>query len=260
MLIACVQLDSVWENKAASFERARRLLDEAALPGGSLVLLPEMFATGFSMEVERIAEGAALEATAFLADQARTRGLWLMGGVVTRRDDGRGVNEAVVMDPAGREVARYAKLFTFTYGGETRHYAPGSQVVTFSWESAIVAPFVCYDLRFPEIFRLATRLGTQILTVIANWPSAREEHWITLLRARAIENQAYVAGVNRCGDDPRVRYPGRSLIVDPWGNILADGGREESTVHAELDLAALAEYRRIFPAVADMRAEFLPTP
>jgi len=122
-----------------------------------------------------------------------------------------------------------------------------------------VAPFVCYDLRFPEVFRIAAARGAQLLAVIANWPSAREAHWLTLLRARAIENQAYVAGVNRCGEDPRLRYTGRSVIIDPRGEVLADAGSDEAVITADIDLADLEEYRRSFPALADMRRELLPS-
>jgi predicted amidohydrolase len=121
------------------------------------------------------------------------------------------------------------------------------------WHDFQVAPFVCYDLRFPEIFRAAVKQETGLFVVIANWPSAREEHWLALLKARAIENQAYVLGVNRCGDDPKLHYSGRSQLIDPRGAILADAGESEGVISAELDLKALEEYRSSFPALADMK-------
>jgi len=126
-------------------------------------------------------------------------------------------------------------------------------VVTFDWRGARVSPFICYDLRFPEVFRAATRRGAQVLVVIANWPATRVEHWVTLLRARAIENQAYVAGVNRCGNDPKLAYPGRSVIVGPWGEVMADAGDGEGVAWADLDFAALESYRREFPVLRDIR-------
>jgi omega-amidase len=120
-----------------------------------------------------------------------------------------------------------------------------------------VAPFICYDLRFPEAFRVATRRGAQVLAVIANWPAAREGHWMTLLRARAIENQTFVIGVNRCGTDPNHTYSGRSQIIDPRGEILADAGSTEGLIHGRLDLQLLTAYRNEFPALRDMRDDLL---
>src|SRR5439155_1088670 len=118
-----------------------------------------------------------------------------------------------------------------------------------------VAPFVCYDLRFPEIFRAAMQRGANLMVIIANWPSPRVEHWITLLRARAIENQTYVMGVNRCGNDPYLPYPGRSLIVDPRGNILSDAGDSQIVITADIELATVTEYRRELPFLNDMKTD-----
>jgi len=230
----------------------RALLNDAALPTGSLVLLPEMFSTGFSMDVARIAEGRERVSEAFLAAEARARGLHILAGVVNS-PSGRGRNEALLMGPDGREQARYAKLHPFSFGEEDRHFEPGRSLCTFDWQGMTVAPFVCYDLRFPEAFRAAVDLGAELLVVIASWPLAREAHWVALLRARAIENQAYVAGVNRCGDDPKNRYGGRSLIIDPRGEVLAEGGDRECVSTAELDRARLVAYRSEFPALRDRR-------
>jgi predicted amidohydrolase len=251
----CCQFDIAWEEKPANFDRVRRLLEDAAPAPGSLAILPEMFATGFSMNVAGIAEDERGETAAFLSGLAKDLGVFLIGGVVTRGAGGKGRNEALAFDPEGREVARYCKLHPFSYGGETAHYESGERPVRFEAGGFRVTPFICYDLRFPEIFRSEARRGTQLFAVIADWPEARESHWATLLQARAIENQAYVMGVNRCGDDPKLSYSGRSLIVDPRGEILADAGRGEAVISAELDPDALSEYRRVFPALKDMRDE-----
>jgi predicted amidohydrolase len=121
----------------------------------------------------------------------------------------------------------------------------------------VVSPFICYDLRFPEAFRGAVRRGARAFVVIANWPAERHEHWDLLLRARAIENQAFVVGVNRCGSDPRHAYAGGSMIVDPQGGILARAGGEECVISADLDAASLMEYRERFPALGDMHGDLL---
>ncbi|MEM7603581.1 MAG: nitrilase-related carbon-nitrogen hydrolase, partial [Verrucomicrobiota bacterium] len=111
---------------------------------------------------------------------------------------------------------------------------------------------ICYDLRFPELFRRATAGGAELIVVIASWPTVRMEHWLTLLKARAIENLAYVVGVNRCGSDPNVDYPGRSVVIDPFGEILADAGGEDGLVGVEIDLARVRDWRAEFPALKDL--------
>ena len=258
MHVVAVQLDTVWEDREASHARAAALIERAAPPTGALVVLPEMFATGFSMAVERIAEEPGGPTHRFLADAACRHRAWMLGGVVARHADGRGLNQALLVSPDGREAARYTKLHPFSFAGEPRHYAAGEEVVVVGCGEARLAPFVCYDLRFPEAFRVAARRGATVLVVIANWPSARVEHWLALLAGRAIENQAFVIGVNRCGSDPRVDYPGRSLVVDPHGRVLADAGSGEGAIAVDLDLAELMTYRKAFPALADMRADLVP--
>jgi omega-amidase len=252
--IYCVQMDIVWENKRANFETARALIRRAAPERGALVLLPEMFATGFSMNVAGIREGKPPETDLFLADLAKESGIHLLGGVVTAGDGGKGRNQSVVFGPDGQEIARYTKMQPFTPGGESANYEAGHGPVTFGWAGFTVAPFVCYDLRFPEHFRAAARQGAQLYTVISSWPVKRIGHWVTLLQARAIENQAYVAGVNRCGTDPKLAYNGRSLIISPLGEILADAGHGESVVSAEVSLEGLLALRKELPFLADMRS------
>jgi predicted amidohydrolase len=254
MKIYCVQSDIVWENKPANYDRVQKLLAAAKLEQGSLVLLPEMFATGFSMNMTRVCEGKSRETETFLAHAAKEFGVYLLAGVVTA-SDGRGRNEAVVFSPAGEELCRYCKMQPFTLGGEAKHYVAGNGTVLFHWQNCLVAPFICYDLRFPELFRAAVRQGAHLFAVIANWPIARIQHWVTLLQARAIENQAYVAGTNRCGTDPKLTYNGRSLIVDPHGNILSDAAQTEGVISAEVDLKALITWRADFPALKDMRKD-----
>ncbi len=257
MQIVGCQLDIAWEDKPASHQRASELLSAGQIRPGALVVLPEMFATGFSMHVGTIAEAEDGPTHRFLADLARRYQCYVLGGVVTRAEDGRGRNEAVAFGPQGEPIVRYCKLHPFSYAGETKYYQAGDTVKLFSWHDLTVAPLVCYDLRFPEVFRQAVRRGANVLAVIANWPEPRDAHWLALLRARAIENQAYVVGINRAGSDPHVRYSGKSLILGPRGETLAEAGSEGQPLSAEIELAPLAEYRRQFPALADIRPEFM---
>lgn len=253
MKVYCCQTDIVWEDKPRNFARARDLIEAARPEPRSLVLLPEMFATGFSMNVPAIAEGAKSETAEFLARTAGEFSIYLVGGIVTTAPDQRGLNQAAIFNPAGQEVARYSKMQPFTLGGETKNYAAGDDVVIFDWEGVKVAPFICYDLRFPEVFRCAARRGAEMFAVIANWPVMRIGHWTSLLQARAIENLAFVAGANRCGSDPKLNYNGRSLIVNEHGTVLVDAADGQKVIAADVDPKAIRQWRIDFPALSDMR-------
>lgn len=255
MKIYGLQIDSVWESKAPNHAKVTALLDRAKPETGSLVVLGEMFASGFSMNVAAIHDSETHETQTFLARTAAERGVFLLGGIVTKDASGLGRNESVVYSPEGKEVARYCKLQPFTLGGEKANYVAGDDVCLFRWQEFTVASFICYDLRFPELFRRAAQRGANLITVIASWPDARVDHWLSLLKARAIENQAYVIGVNRCGNDPKLYHSGRSSIFDYSGKLLADAGSEEGWIEADIDLASLNEYRKALPFLADIRED-----
>ena len=256
MNLVGVQLDMAWEDKPTNFAKVRQMLSTNPPAKGDLVVLPEMFATGFSTNVELTAEEPGAETETFLAQTAKELGIYLVGGFVARTEDGP-QNVSVTYSPEGMEIARYAKIQPFTAGGESDCHHPGDRLVSYEWNSFTVTPFICYDLRFPEIFRPAAKRGTQLFTVIASWPVMRIEHWVKLLQARAIENQAYVVGVNRTGADPKYSHTGRSLIVDPQGNILADAGEGEGIITATPDKAALEAYREKLPFLDDIREAFV---
>src|SRR5262249_53732064 len=160
-----------------NFDRVAKLLSADAIKPGALVVLPEMFATGFSMHVEAIHEADDGPTHLFLAEQARRLRAFVMGGVVTRASDGRGRNMCVTFGPEGTRLCQYQKLQPFALAGEAKHYQAGSDITLCEWHDFTVAPFVCYDLRFPEIFRKAVRSGAELITVIANWPAPRDAHW-----------------------------------------------------------------------------------
>jgi predicted amidohydrolase len=252
-LIYAVQLDPIWEDKAANFAQARALIAAAHPAAGSLVVLPEMFACGFSMNLTATVQTTAREDEALLAELARTYEVTVLGGVVSPGENGRGRNEAVAFGPDGSLLVRYAKMHPFSLGGESAGHEAGTEIVTFAWAGFTVAPFICYDLRFPEIFRAATRRGADLFVVPALWPAKRQAHWLTLLQARAIENQAGVVGVNRTGVEPQHVYAGRSVVVNPHGIIVADAGEQPGVVCATLDPTAIAAWRRDFPALRDAR-------
>lgn len=251
MRVHLCQLDLAWHDRPANHAAALRMLDAAKPATGDLVVLPEMFPVGFSMDVAAIADRDGVTAR-FVRRLAKDFAVTVIAGNVIRPDD-FGRNEALVAGPDGTLLATYHKLHPFRFAGEHNHYRGGDGVVTFDWQGVTVSPLICYDLRFPEVFRLATKAGAEVLVVIANWPTARVAHWLALLTARAIENQAYVVGVNRVGHDPKNAYPGRSVVIDPRGNTLLDAGDQTGCFACAIDPAVVRDYRAAFPALADIR-------
>jgi len=245
-----LQTDIAWEDVPENHRRAARMLSEAAAGGARLALLPEMFNTGFSMDSRRIAQPPGGPSEAFLREQAAARRLWILASIPEAGEPAPR-NMALLVSPGG-SVTRYAKIHPFSYAGEHEHYVAGERVVTADVEGLRVTPFVCYDLRFPEPFRLAAP-DTDLFAVVANWPDERREHWRTLLRARAIENQAYVAGVNRVGDGGRLHYAGDSAVLSPLGETLSEGADREMVLFADVDPTSVQKLRTRFPALNDRR-------
>lgn len=256
-----IQMDIAWEDRETNFAQARALVAAASPTPGDFVAMPEMFDSGFSLNVERTADDTC-ETQNFIAALAREFGVYVSAGFTARRDDGMGLNRAIIAAPDGTTLATYDKLHPFSFGREPERFAPGERgVVTCNWpvrennaEPLIVCPAICYDLRFPELFRAGLTLGAEMYVVGANWPRDRATHWRALLVARAIENQAFVLGVNRVGDDPHLSYAGGSIIVSPMGDILADGGSTIGAVSAEIDPAGARDWRARFPAWCDRRS------
>ncbi len=255
-----IQMDIAWEDRAKNFARARALLAAAAPAPGDLAVLPEMFDSGFSLNVERTAD-IRHETRDFIASLAREFGVLLYAGFTIRRDDGMGINRAIIAGPDGANLCVYDKLHPFSFEREPERFAPGELgVAACPWtkhennnEPLILCPAICYDLRFPELFRAGLTLGAEVYVIGANWPRERAAHWRALLIARAIENQAYVLGVNRVGDDPHLAYAGGSLIVAPTGEVLVELDATPTVGAAEIDPALVRSWRSKFPAWRDRR-------
>ena len=253
MQVAAVQHDIVWEDRAATLERIGPLVASAVEDGARLVLLPEMFAVGFSMATERIEEPVDGPTVRWLAEQAAAHGAWI-GGSVPERAPGAALpsNVFVLCGPAG-ERHRYAKRHPFSYGGEADRFAAGHESSTVDVDGLRVTPAVCFDLRFADHFWERAE-GTDCYVVVASWPARRMAHWRPLLVARAIENQAYVVGVNRVGTaGDGTGHLGGSCVIDPWGEVVADAGDGEAVVLAEVDPDVVAATRTRYPFLADRR-------
>lgn len=253
MKIAALQHDVVWEDVEANLAALTPQVAAAVGAGAQLILLTEMFATGFSMNTAKTAQPRGGPAETFLREQARTHGVWLAGSVaeMAADDDRLASNTLILVGPDGA-THRYRKIHPFSYSGEDQYFAAGDTHVTVDVEGIRVTLFVCYDLRFADEF-WATAAETDLYVVVANWPKARREHWRTLLRARAIENQAYVAGVNRVGSGGRLDYVGDSMIIDPMGEILVSAAGGATMLLADIDADLVRETRAALPFMADRR-------
>ena len=244
--VALVQTAPAWHDSAANREHFGRMID-AVDDDVDLVVLPEMFSTGFTMGSREVAETMTGETVAWLRDQAAQRGVTIAGSVVI--EDGSYFNRMVWMPPDGRATV-YDKRHLFRMAGEHEHYAAGQDRVVVTLGSWRICLSICYDLRFPVWLRC--RNDYDLMLCVANWPAARQSAWYTLLRARAVENQCYVVGVNRIGTDGNgVEYRGGSAVCDWNGATLVEGTDDPGVLVASLDLDAVEAYRQRFPAWRD---------
>jgi predicted amidohydrolase len=259
MIVAGLQFDIAWEDPVENFRRVRPLALAAAEAQARLLVLPELFATGFTMRAAWAASLGA-ESCRYMAELARELDLWLLGGWVDgaapRGSSAEPPHNALsLFSPRGEEVMRYHKIHRFALAGEAEHYAPGENLVSFLLEGVRITPFICYDLRFPELFQIAAA-DTDLFVVSANWPQVRAEAWRVLLPARAIENQAYVLGVNRVGTAAgALAHRGDSMLLDPLGETIRDTPAHESALLlGEVDPTRVAATRRDYPFLDDRRA------
>jgi predicted amidohydrolase len=265
MRAAAVQLNST-ADKARNLETAERLVRAAARDGSRLVVLPEKWNlfgdSAMLMEGAEPLDGPTIDAA---SSWARELGIHLVAGSIAERVEGRekAFNTSTLIGPGGELQARYRKIHMFDVdvGGvayrESEHEEPGNELVMGELEGVALGMTICYDLRFPELYRILAVRGAMVITV----PSAftldtGKDHWEVLLRARAIENQAFVVAPNQIGEaPPHYRSYGRSMIVDPWGVVLGQAPDEECFVAAELDLDAQARVRATLPSLANRRPE-----
>jgi predicted amidohydrolase len=251
MKLAAIQHDIVFEDAPATCAALVPLLDQASAAGARLIVLTEMFATGFTMRPERFAEDEGGPVEQWLLTQAQERDAHFIASVAQRGPDGRFRNNGLVASPDGR-LERYAKIHPFTYSREHEHYAAGDKTLTLDLDGVRTSVFVCYDLRFADDFwDLAP--DTDLYVVPANWPRERREHWRALLRARAIENQAYVVGVNRVGSVRSVAHTGDSAVIDPLGRTLAEAAGGEAVLLSEIEAATVSAVRAEYPFLTDRR-------
>lgn len=263
MTLTLVQMDCKLGDPAYNFARAEVFVAEAARRGSDLVLLPELWSTAYDLEraqelasplVQHVGEGDAGNWFGRLAGLAEAHGVWLAGSTLEARD-GRFYNCMTIYGPDGRLHAVYRKLHLFRLMQEEAYLAQGveSVVAELPWGQAGLA--ICYDLRFPELFRTYALHGARIMLIPSEWPHPRRMHWRTLLRARAIENQCFVAACNRVGETNGTSFLGASAVIDPWGETVVEAGEAEALLTVRIDLGQVDAVRSRIPVFEDRRAD-----
>lgn len=246
MKVTILQRDILWADPVGNVARADEVINRN--PGSDLYILPEMFSTGFCTKPEGIAESSESDTLAWMKAKASATGA-AIGGSIAINDKGRYYNRFYFAKPDG-SVITYDKKHLFTFGGEHNHFTAGEERVIVEWKGVRILLEICYDLRFPVWAR--NKGDYDMIIYVASWPTPRVDAWKALLTARAIENQCYVAGVNRIGADPSNDYCGGSRVIDPYGRIMVecvDGVEMESTV--DVDLKVLEAFREKFPVLND---------
>lgn len=252
MKIAIIQADTVWMDRDANFAQLAPLISDAAKNGASLVLLTEMFSTGFVVDRNDIGEPEGGASSQFLSQMATQHNIWIGGSCPeVTSDDSRPFNSFVLVSPRD-EQHRYHKIHPFTYGGEDTNFRPGTNFVTVNVDGIRVTLFVCYDLRFADEF-WKTAADTDVYLVPGNWPAGRREHWMALLRARAIENQTFVIGCNRVGTGGGLLYAGDSRIINPLGEVITEALDLETILYADISSEEVQTVRTTFPFIQDRR-------
>ena len=254
--VAAAQMDVQFGDIDANLARARRFVADAHEERAQLVLLPELWSTGY--DLEHAAAHAGRNQTVVLpalAALAQRHGMCIAGSLLLGDALGRVRNTAVVLGPDGAMIGEYAKIHLFALMAENRYLAAGDATPTFSLPACTAASAICYDLRFPELFRSYALEGARVILLPAEWPAVRVAHWRTLVCARAIENQVFIVACNRTGTSGTTTFAGHSMIVDPWGNVLAEADGDETLLAATLELGRVDEARSQIDILGDRRAD-----
>lgn len=252
MRIALVQFDVENGQPERNWEKMETLVRPVE---ADLVVLPELWHSGYDLAHAGKYAEQENEILERLGDIARSKGIYFFAGSLLHRT-ARGIeNSQAVFSPQGELIARYGKLHLFRLMHEDRYLTEGEQPVLVDTPWGKVGLAICYDFRFPELFRHYALLDARLIVVPAQWPQARELHWKTLLRARAIENQLFVAANNRVGKSDETVFGGASALVDPWGETLAEGSDEEGVFLADLDMSKVEEARSRIPILQDRRTD-----
>lgn len=246
MQISLIQLNIVWAQPSDNIKKADTLID--SLPETDLIILPEMFSTGFITLPNGIAEREDCETLRWMVQKAKERNAAIAGSIAIE-SEGHFYNRLYFVEPDGK-ITHYDKRHLFSYSGEDKSFTPGNKRVIVTFRGVRILLQICYDLRFPVFSR--NKGDYDMMLYVASWPTSRVKQWLALLRARAIENQCYVAAVDRVGKDPSCEYCGGTLLLDPFGETITECPMNaETTATGKIDLDTLNAYHKRFPAIND---------
>ena len=252
MITGIAQINIIWEDSRENMKNIEGFVKKASQNKVELLLFPEMALTGFTMDINNLLLSEE-QIISWIKQVAINNNINIGLGFAIKVDE-KGKNKYVIVSKEGKVLTMYTKIHPFSYGGENEKYYSGDKICICKINEFQIAPFICYDLRFPEIFQIASK-EAQIITVAASWPKSRVEHWITLLKARAIENQCYVIGINRVGLGDGLQYCGSSIFVSPSGEILNEINSEEVLIIKDLEIQEIREVKDRFDIKKDRREE-----
>jgi len=261
MKISIAQFEVTRANATANLARIAELAGQASASGAELLCLPEMCTTGFDWQSNRAYLDAAAEQIETVASLANANRIAICGSFLEKTESGNAANCFHYIDAKGALLARYRKMHLFTLFHEERHVEAGNECVAFETDHGKIGAAICYDLRFPELFRRNTEAGAILHILPAAFPHPRLDHWQTLIRSRAIENQTYVVAINQCGTEGHgssvgeTHYFGHSMVVDPWGGVVAEADEDECLLNLEIDLSLVAKVRSKLSAWDDRRGD-----
>ena len=250
MKIALIQYNPDWENKESNKQKILSMINK--IEGVELLVFPEMTLTGFTMKSKEMSETIFGDSFRFFSSIAKEKSSNIFAGIIERRSN-RIYNTLIHIKPDGDLLKLYRKVHPFSYSNENEYYSAGVKPALTKIKNWKIGLTICYDLRFPELYRKYGKKRAHLIVNIANWPDTRIEHWRTLLKARAIENQCYVVGVNRVGTDPKSNYVGFSSVFDPMGKEIVAVENEENVIIVNLDKNYVNEVRTKFPFLDDIK-------
>ncbi|MEJ8545337.1 carbon-nitrogen family hydrolase [Brevibacillus borstelensis] len=256
--VALLQMDVAFGQPEKNMEAIRNFVEHlhASEERADVILLPELWDTGYDLKrLDEIADRDGERAKRLLSESAKKLQAHVIGGSVAEKRNGQVYNTTYVFDRSGVLAGSYSKAHLFRLMEEDKYLAAGDQPGMYILDGQPVSSVICYDIRFPEWVRVHALQGAGVLFVSAQWPHPRLNHWRQLLIARAIENQMYVVACNRVGEGAGTTFCGHSMVINPWGEIVAEGMQQEEIIRAEIDLALVDEVRGRIPVIADRRPE-----
>jgi predicted amidohydrolase len=251
-----LQLDIVFGNVEENVAAAAKAIEGVMLEQPDVIVLPELWTTGYDLtRLDVLADENGQFSQHVLSQWAKQYGIYIIGGSIAKRTDQGVTNTMYMFNRKGEHIGEYSKVHLFQLMDEHKFLAAGNEQGSFTIDNIPCAGFICYDIRFPEWIRTHTAPGAQIIFVVAEWPLPRLAHWRILLQARAIENQCYVVACNRSGNDSNNVFAGHSMVIDPWGEIVAEAGEEATHLVATVNMEKLPKVRKGIPVFADRRPD-----